>query len=76
VKLLITGASGVLGSELVLAMARASGADPSEIRSGLASELAPERTRRIVLDSGRAAELGIRLRAPADVLRRVATETL
>jgi len=59
---------------LAQAIAHAAGADPGAIRFGLASELAPERPRFVVLDSGRAAELGIRLRAPADLLRRVVTE--
>jgi dTDP-4-dehydrorhamnose reductase len=59
---------------LAVAIASAAGEDAGALRAGLASELAPERPRRIVLDSSRAAELGIRLRAPADVLRNVATE--
>ena len=53
---------------LARAIVRAAGGDPDAIRSGLASELAPERPRYVVLDSSLAAELGIVLRTPDELL--------
>jgi dTDP-4-dehydrorhamnose reductase len=53
---------------LARAIATVAGGDPDSIRSGLAAELAPERPRRVVLDSSLAERrYGIRLRTPSEV---------
>jgi dTDP-4-dehydrorhamnose reductase len=54
---------------LARAVVTHAGGDAGALCSGLASELAPERPRHVVLDSGRAeALLGFRLRTPNEVL--------
>lgn len=60
---------------LARAIVSAAGEDPDSVGSGLASELAPERPRYVVLDSGRARAMGLELRAPGDVLGAAPVES-
>jgi dTDP-4-dehydrorhamnose reductase len=64
----LAGPEALDRATLARAIVTVAGGDPTAVRSGLASELAPGRPRRVVLDSSLAErKYGIRLRTPSEV---------